>query len=287
MNITQIKNIPIPKVLEYYGKHPISIKNNSYWYLAWDRAENTPSVRVDLSKNLYIDYGSGEGGSVIDVALKLGCFRGIAETMSFLSSLSISPGIPVECNRHSQNTSEANENGMQILNVKNLTHPALIRYIIDRGIDVTIAKKYCKEVRYLSNGREYFSVGFENDKGGFELRNSIYKNCSSPKCPTRIKNGSEALIILEGFIDFLSLLTGSDESRQGYDFLILNSVSFAKSVDLITLKNYDDIFLFLDNDEAGIKASNIFLSSDINVTDCSYLYEDYNDINDWLVNRHS
>lgn len=287
MNITQIKSIPIPTVLAHFGKKPSAIKNNSYWYLAWDRAENTPSVRVDLSKNLYIDYGSGEGGSVIDVALKLGGFSGMAETLSFLKSLNVSPGIEFEGKHHSQKSSETSENGIEVLKVTNLTHPALIRYIIHRGIDVKLAKKYCKEVRYLSNGREYFSIGFENDLGGFELRNSIYKNSTSPKCSTWIKNGSEALIILEGFIDFLSFLTVSNEGIEEYDFLILNSVSFVNNIDIKTLQNYDGIFLYLDNDEAGKNASYIFLSSDLKAIDCSCLYEHHKDINDWLMNRQS
>jgi 5S rRNA maturation endonuclease (ribonuclease M5) len=140
-------------------------------------------------------------------------------------------------------------------------------------------------VIYSIGDKRYFSIGFKNDKNGYELRNKFFKNCTSPKWYTYLNNGNDKLIIFEGFFDFLSLLQANQKSRNGYDYLVLNSVTLRKKIPLELLENYAQIFLFLDNDDAGRDASQFFISSLPNVTDCSSLYGTYKDVNEWLVKR--
>ena len=87
---------------------------------------------------------------------------------------------------------------------------------------------YCYEVHYLHKGRQYFAIGLKNDSGGWELRNEYYKNSSSPKDITHIKNGNEKLIVTEGMFDLLSILDSTKNLESEYDFLVLNSTAFLK-----------------------------------------------------------
>gem|GEM_PF-4687033 len=43
----------------------------SAWFHSPTRREKTPSFKVDLNKNLWYDFGIGEGGTLIDLVIKL------------------------------------------------------------------------------------------------------------------------------------------------------------------------------------------------------------------------
>ena len=89
--------------------------------------------------------------------------------------------------------------------------------------------------------------------------------------------------MFEGFIDYLSALALGIIS--GADAIILNSVvNVNKAVPYS--KGYTTINCYLDNDNAGQTAlselTSIYGST---VIDRSILYSEFNDLNDFLVNR--
>lgn len=51
------------------------------------------------------------------------------------------------------------------------------------------------------------------------------------------------------------------------------------------LKNYEEIFLFLDNDSAGEKMKNEMLLDFSNAVDSSLMYKNFKDLNEFLVNK--
>ena len=51
------------------------------------------------------------------------------------------------------------------------------------------------------------------------------------------------------------------------------------------LKNYEEIFLFLDNDSAGDKMKNEMLLDFSNAVDSSLMYKNFKDLNEFLVNK--
>ncbi len=145
---------------------------------------------------------------------------------------------------------------------KPITHPALCRYLDARKIPLEIAKKYCKEVDFELYNKKYFAIGFENNSGGFELRNEYFKGSSSPKNVTIIDHPeSKNIAVFEGFFSFLSYQTLHQKNdahsliklTEGQtNFLVLNSLSFfEKSRNLMEEKQ--KVYLYLDRDEAGIK----------------------------------
>lgn len=158
----------------------------------------------------------------------------------------------------------------------------LVRYLNARGISKQTANAYCREVGFSIADKSYSAIGFENRSGGYELRNDWFKGSSSPKDITFIANGSNAVCLIEGFIDFLSLLELREQVHLNANFLILNSVAMLnKSLDI--LRAHRDVFLFLDHDKAGKETAEKLLLAGINGIDSSGFYQGFKDVNEYLV----
>lgn len=71
MNTTQIKNIKITDYLYSKGIQPTKLKGTDYWYISPYREERTPSFKVNNDLNVWYDYGTGEGGNIIDLIMKV------------------------------------------------------------------------------------------------------------------------------------------------------------------------------------------------------------------------
>ncbi len=55
------------------------------------------------------------------------------------------------------------------------------RYFRERKNPFEVAKKYYHQIIYKLNNKDCFGIGFKNDSGGYEIRNSHTKISSSPK----------------------------------------------------------------------------------------------------------
>ena len=60
---------------------------------------------------------------------------------------------------------QASEPSFQHLEVRELTHPALLRYLQERGINTALARAECKELHFVHNDKPYFAIGFPNVAG--------------------------------------------------------------------------------------------------------------------------
>jgi hypothetical protein len=278
MNIRQINDFSISDFLQHEGIFPVRKAGRNWWYISPIRLqEKTPSFKVDISINRWYDHGTGEGGKLFDLAMRLFQATDVKAVIESLSTRDSRPHkycVPGSLPAIDQN--------IKIVQVKPLTfHKALIHYLNSRGIHVETAAPYCKDVNFKIKNKEYFALGFENQSGGFELRNSFFKGSSSPKDLTLIQNRSDSVSVLEGFIDYLSLLTLKFMPAD-QDYLILNSLSFV-SRSLPIVQNYKTINLFLDNDTSGKKATRSMLDAGLPANDQSHLYRDHKDINEFLT----
>ena len=175
---------------------------------------------------------------------------------------------------------------LRILSDDPLRHPALIGYLVSRGLVPSVAAAFCREVRYEVNGRAFFAVGFRNDAGGWELRSERFKGGSSPKHITTLDNRSDTVIAFEGFMDFLAYLSLKHPERLRIDAAVLNSVvNLPKAIPF--LSRHPVIHAFFDNDEAGRKTTSdlIRLCPRSEVIDQSHFYSGHKDINDYLIAR--
>lgn len=245
INCEKARNFSVEKALEKLGHFPKRTTEKEAWFLSPFRSETQASFKVSKIKNRWYDHGEGIGGNVIDlVCMILKC--SIKETLEFLND-----GI-VNNSMKQQPVSSKNHTGVNIIKVLDIIHPALIQYLNSRGITKTIANIYCKEIWYKNKDHKFFAIGLKNKKGGWELRNKIFKNSSSPKSYTYIQNNNKQLIILEGMFDLLSLATLDDNLLKVSDILVLNSISFINDIEKYISK-YTLVHLYLDNDTPGQK----------------------------------
>lgn len=179
---------------------------------------------------------------------------------------------------------------IEIQRVRSLSDPRLLYYLKSRSISPEIAFRYCREVYYKTRGeRVYFAVGFRNDGGGWELRNSRFKISTSPKTISTLSCGSDTVAVFEGFMDYLSYMSMRRERRPGSDAIVLNSVSnLSKAMSAIA--SHTTILTYLDNDEAGRRtmAEIRRQAEGRTVIDRSELYKEYNDLNDyWMAHARN
>jgi len=279
INCETARNFSVEKALEKLGHFPKKTTEKEAWFLSPFRSETQASFKVSKIKNRWYDHGEGIGGNVIDLVCKiLKC--SINETLEFLND-----GI-AKSSVKQQYISNSNNGRIDIIKVQDITHPALIQYLNSRGISTTIANTYCKEVWYKNKGNKFFAIGLKNNKEGWELRNKIFKNSSSPKTYTYIQNNNKQLIILEGMFDLLSLATLYNNLLKSSDILVLNSISFINAIEKYMSK-YALVHLYLDNDNPGEKAAQYLIDKYKQVIDKSSSYENYKDLNDLLSHEMS
>lgn len=269
-------HISIKQYLENKGISPVKDRGYYGMYLSPLRNDSNPSFKVDYDKDLWYDFGTNEGGSIVDLMMKLeNCslaeaLRQLENSLSFHrnDTLPIFPKL------------ESRESALTITDIKPLAHPALLDYLKERSINADIAKQHCSEIHYSIADKPYFAVGFRNDAGGWELRNRYFKGSTTPKNITTINNGNNAVMLFEGFIDFLSYFSLKQNASPVIDSAILNSIAnLPKAIPF--LQTHQTIHAFLDNDEAGKRAVQSLSPVCKEIIDQSIFYRNHKDLNDY------
>ena len=283
MNIDQIKQIKLQDFLAIMGCKPVKQYGVNLMYLSPLRTEKHASFKINTELNLWYDFGISRGGNIIDLAELL--YN--SSDVSYLIH-QIERNAP-SCVSVSLPTAKPNkpQNSFENLQVLSISHPALIKYLGERCIDIEIARTICKELHFDTRGKHYFGIGFPNIAGGYEIRNPFFKGGITPKDISLFHNeeSRQSCFVFEGFMDFLSFMMLRRKENDGLkrqDYLVLNSVSNIQKA-LERLSQYDSILCFLDNDEAGRNAY-LQLSKELGkfVTDASTLYNGYKDLNEYL-----
>ncbi|SFG27661.1 Toprim-like [Pontibacter chinhatensis] len=296
MNIRQINDeLAITDFLAGQGFQPARKNGLDWWYVSPIRApERTPSFKVNIRLNRWYDHGTGEGGKVFDLAMRLHRTASIREIIQLLASYSFSsPSTAFHSVRaqesfgHSKSPARETDSPttIRVLEAKPLEAGSpLAAYLQHRGISIETANSYCHEVSFSIGERQYEAVGFANRSGGYELRNSWFKGSSSPKDITFIDKGTDTICLLEGFMDFLSLLELRPHLSHTSSFLVLNSLSqLGKSLEV--LAQHKKVLLFLDQDQPGRRATERLLRSEPNSRDVSSFYRSHKDVNAYLMAR--
>jgi len=290
LNCNQARQIPIVEYLAQCGFQPQYIKGADHWYLSPIRDEKTPSFKVNTKRNAWFDFGIGEGGNLIDLGIRLHRCS-VEELLARLSAgnfaFSFHQPSTIPAKLYPVRADHDTEEGhITVLDVRPIQNPSLITYINGRGIDLTSARWYCREVDFSIKDKAYTAIGFENRSGGYELRNAWFKGSSSPKDITIINRHEnvQAVCLVEGFIDFLSLQRLRKIPDIPTDIIVLNSVALiGRSMELLT--GYQEVYQYLNHDRAGQAAAEKLQQSGIRAIDASGFYKGYNDINAYLIAR--
>ena len=290
MNIKKIKQIKLQDFLASIGCKPVKQYGVNLMYLSPLRTEKHASFKVNTEINQWYDFGIGRGGNIIALAELLYNSSDVSYLIHQIernAPSSVSGSLPTVKPITPQNSFEH-------LQVLPITHPALIKYLEERCIDIETARTVCKELHFDTRGKHYFGIGFPNIAGGYEIRNPFFKGCIAPKDISHFyaEEPKKVCFVFEGFMDFLSFMTlrrKENDRLKRQDYLVLNSVTNIHKA-AKRLSRYDSVQCFLDNDEAGRNAY-LQLSKELgkSITDASTLYNGFKDLNEYLCaeSKHS
>ena len=288
-DLSRIKRYPIVEYLERKGVKPVRRTPSYALYRSPLREETHPSFKVDTEKNLWIDYGEGRGGSIIDLCMRMeGCT--LSEAIRRLGQNASDKGTYSSLNDFVPNNSQpvmAVNGARRLIEISDTLPPHFQEYLTKvRCINLEKAMPFLKCISYEVRGRRYQAIGFANLSGGYELRDDkTFKGTIAPKDITPIfTDRAGPVCIFEGFMDFLSFLSMKEEITN--HCLVMNSVSnVARTIRYLNDRHLTHIRAFLDNDEAGRMAVQDFIKAGFHVEDMNIHYKDFKDLNEYHVSR--
>ena len=184
MNVETANATPLSSILLKIGCNPVKHTSKEAWYHSPLREERTASFHIHTSKNVWYDFGIGKGGNVLTFIITyleshnedhtvVDALRWLDNMFDVLPTVVYAPA----------QKKEDGEETLKQRKVGAIQNIALLKYLDERGIPQTAAKKYLKEV-YVHNknsGKSFFALGLSNENGGYELRNGKFKGSLSPK----------------------------------------------------------------------------------------------------------
>jgi DNA primase len=276
MNCEKIKGkVSIRTVLESFNLFPVKENGKTGFYFALDREEKVPSLSVDYINNKAFDFGTGKNYDIISIVQQINK-TSVSDALKYLEKFNFQPQ---EIDQKEEVRSNAK---YEIIQVKEVKHPALVQYLKYRNVCDQI--HFVKEIHYQINGKKFFGIGFVNDSGGYEIRNKYTKICLGKKDVTLIISGMDCkreVKIFEGFFDFLTYRNIQRGANEVSDYLVLNSTAMLFKAEEL-LKKYNIISLFLDNDSNGRLITDKLFNQYNDVRDCASIYTGFNDLNEWF-----
>ncbi|MBV6878768.1 toprim domain-containing protein [Epilithonimonas ginsengisoli] len=286
MNCKQFNSISLEEVLLSLGHLPTKQNEKEAWYLNPFASESQASFKLEKRINAWYLHSEGVGGNNTDFMKKY-LNASVNEVLDWAQKQNFS-------SFHQQAQIKKSEPNYTIDEILDLQNPNLKQYLQGRGLSPKVYD-HIKEVRFTIGSKKLYTIGFENLSGGFELRNAFYKGSLLKKDVSIIdlnSNGQDksniqnrdirGVAVFEGFMDALSFI----EMQKSFvgDILVMNSIALLnKSIE--HLKNYPDIHLFLDNDNAGIKCRSEIIRSFPAAKDHASFYSNHKDLNEFLIHR--
>ncbi len=227
------------------------------------RDENTASISIQQKNGrwLWKDFGSGQGGSWIDLVMAVNNLN-YSDAIKFLNNIEnaeIKENFSFGC----QEKKEFKPNGIEIEITgidTEITDDRLINYLHSRAI--SFMPDWLKQINYsvVKNNKAYLNsaVGIKNSAGGYSVRNPKIKMNIGKSAYSLFLNNSdsknEIIFVTEGLFDGLTI---AEKMRNRlYDLIILNSVKNLNNKVIEILSSYKNIVLSLDNDIAGKETEN-------------------------------
>lgn len=302
MKIEELKKIPIWELLSHLGIEPVSKRHGGaqLMYHSPLRPDRNASFSVSTRKNLWMDFGTSQGGNVIDLAIALKGYCPFREAVVWLEEQASFFRSDIRYRDVSRNDDShmsrlSGHSDISGMRLEDLTSPRLLEYLESRGISASIGRRYCKEAHYTVRDREYYGVAFMNILGGMEIRSRFFKGCYGVKAPTVIRldkaERQESCCVFEGFMDFLSYKVLEERGAKDLipdvpcDYIIMNSTSIIqRAIPFIGV--YHIAYCYLDNDFAGKQAlDTLDLLMPGRIFEMSTRFSPYNDLNDYLMQQ--
>jgi hypothetical protein len=281
LSCAQARQIDLVAYLALLGNYPQKVRNQDHWYISPLREEKTPSFKINSVLNLWYDHGNGKGGNLIDFGVSyFNCtVTALLKRLSSRQVLNFSfQPLSSDCKNNDTHRSK-----ILILGKRRLSAKLLFEYLQKRCIPNEIADRFCQEIDFELYDKKYSAIGFQNNAGGYEIRNPNFKSSSSPKDISIIDNHKDQLFVFEGFFSYRSFQTIHQYKNIDLtNFLVLNSLSFFQKNREI-MEQHRRINLFLDRDETGFSATKQALKWSEKYFDESHRYNGFKDLNEFHI----
>lgn len=281
-DIEAFKTYSIIDYLSNKGIKPFKTVGNQFVYYSPLTNENTASFWVEPVKNVFNDYSSGQKGDIIRLVQ-------LIEQISFFEAIerleSLKSGVTETTFSFSGKNPINIESKIEVKSVQPITNKSLIQYIEQRGINIELGKIYLKEIHFTNKGKNYFAVGFQNNSGGYELRNPLGFKAKTANGITLFDKRTNKVNLFEGFFDFLSALQYYKCETFNNTTVILNTNNNLQLL-LNIISNSQIINSFLDNDKSGKSTFDKIANKGFEVHNQSeIIYPNSKDFNDFLLNK--
>ena len=275
---------------EKLGMRVIHDIGGRVYFLSPFRGEKEASFTVSRRTNRYRDWGvdvtdKSSGGDIIQLVMSV-------ENVDFKTALKHLMGDyqREEAPKFEPLQEKEELPGILVVEERTIEDKSLVSYIQHRGIDIDLCRIYCTEVdvRFPYSKKDpeelYTVIGFKNDSGGYEVRNSWMKRSTRPKTIRTIKGRiADEWAVFEGFFDYLSALMYFRVEQMRMTSVVLNTTAFLGILYPFMADNKMN-WMYLDKDGTGKKKITEMKEFGIAHTDCSGIYEGYKDFNEMWVN---
>jgi len=277
----------IVDLLSHLGYEPAKRVGNETLYLSMLRdSDTTPSFSVNEKRGTWFDFGESKGGTIIDFGLCYWPRLSFNEVMEkIIETCSGNRRIALCTNNYKRQPVTDKQPNYALLDIKEIGNNSVISgYLSARGVG-TVAKGRIKEIYYYVEGDDkkrsnFFAAGWQNEQGGWEVRNLNFKGCLGHKAISFIPNSEKRLSVFEGYFDYLSWLTENPFAPDSV--LVLNSLSLLQPA-IGKAEGFVNISVYFDNDPSGRQATTYFLAALPWTIDRASIYKGYNDYNDRIV----
>ena len=271
--------------LDYLGDRVVRKVANGWLARAPWREDANPSLTVTPNGRGWHDLTTGQHGSVIDLVM---LHHGV--TMEGACEILLRANPHFSFPQHLSEYGGGREKGaFTRFDVVPLQSKGLFAYLHNRCVNIEIAKRFLKEAHYSTkdpdDGTYLYALAYGNDKGGYELRNSLKglsKLAKAPKGITvHLDRENAPTVVFEGFMDMLSFATLCGGVKHNY--VVLNSTAMvASGIEVLkTLQN--QVYLALDNDDGGESATKEILAAIPGAIDIRSRFAPCKDVNDYLT----
>jgi hypothetical protein len=277
--------VSLTDFLNRLGFQPHGKPAKETMYISMLRESDTnASFSVNEKLGCWYDHGLGKGGNIIDFAQaywKNMSFKETIEKIESICNLNLGKiGYPL--NPRPRIKLAVKLPNYKIQEIKPFSSTEGINaYLKSRGV-FSAAEGLMQEIHYYvedekKNRKNYFAAGWQNEVGGWEVRNKYFKGCLGKKGITLLPGDNRQVAVFEGFFNYLSWRTENPTS--GKSILVLNSLALIdQGID--KAKQYSDIDVYMDHDPAGHTALKQWLSALPYSRDKSSVYNNFNDYND-------
>lgn len=320
MRTQDAQNIHCSDYLEKIGAQFARTQNGThgleYVYHSPIRADQKPSLCVNLDRNIWSDVPADAGGRLIELVCHTnGLLKNdVKEALSILDKLfpeyrgrgSSSENYaqpkyrPAERNSPNHAVSSVlsvpkseltrlkeKGAGRQILRVREIYRYPLKNYLQERKIPLSIAQKYLQEIDYKDNqGRTFYALGWKSGET-YGIRTKDFKSFLSKGIDLSVfDKESTEIYVFEGIFDYLAFLAHSGRTELPVTAIVMNSVALrTRLADWLSERPYiDRVNCYFDNDQSGqqcfSKLQSHFPAK--TVRDYSSQYSKFKDFSDWF-----